>query len=385
MRFVLVLLILVGTLGRAAAEPVFVRAGEAVGHGWLFGSPRAGGQCWIALPEHVAGSEKSFVYFADGIGGEAGPAIAVEDVPGAVAAAGGTSDLAFAPVAGEGRSGTGRCLSRLGPPSSAWGAMMRSARDDLVVNSFVETHFRPIQLRIEGAGIQRPIEIENIAAVDGASTTRVKAKGLVNLSAADPEDAERYFLKGLSGSVVQVKASIGSGPASLEPFAMVLQVPKVKSYVIALRFDFIRSAFELVEAYEITHAARPVAFQVAGFDGMVLAPVVGPSSLDDPDTCWRLAPRGGERSVSLYLALEAGNAARDLTVEQAPGCGEAPLPFVVEQRARPSDNWSVHRDCETVATLPEQAGCALDLRGPRQIRVRISGRSVIGLSRLRLR
>lgn len=357
----------------ARAERVLIRAatGEE-GHGWLFGSARGGVvRCWIATPAHVVDDEGSgrlrpFVFeTVGGVGGESDEPIGVAEVPGALAAAGGTQDLAFARVAAGPPPES--CLSRLGLPQYAYDTVLRKA-PEVAVFSLLPTSF----------GLFRAVVVK--ARSDAARG------GLVRLRARSQADAETFLKKGLSGSVAEVEQ-----PQGLQPFAMIIQVDAQPPAALAVRFDLIRAAFEIVEAADLKRlrqeraAAQGVPYRIDGFEGVSRSDGVGPLSLQQGDRCWQVAARGGMAAVRVTVSLaDPGDAVRGVSVVQGAGCGEAPTPVAIEQRAGPAAAWSLAAECATVEALDSAPACPLDLRGPRQLRIAIQGRGVIGLRELRI-
>lgn len=376
MRSLLVLLLTAWALlaaGSALAERVFVRAANGEeGHGWLFGSMRADTEhCWIAVPRHViddsfSGELQPFVFETSaGIGGESGRPVGVAEVPGALEAAGGIGDLAFATVvAGPGPE---FCLSRLGLPGYAYQSILRKA-PEVAVFSLLPTSF----------GLFRAI-------VSRALSDRVGG-GLIRLRPLNQADGEYYFKQGLSGSVAEVEQ-----PQGMKPLAMIIEVEESPPTALGVRFDLIRAAFELVEAEdrERRRTARAVTegvpYRIDGFEGLNLSDGVGPLSLKEPLQCWKVAPRGGQSAVRVVISLDdPADSIGGVSVVQSEGCGAAPQSLTVEQRIGPDAAWSVAMDCETTRRLGEAAACPLDLRGPRQLRISLRGRGTMGVNELRL-
>jgi hypothetical protein len=142
---------------------------------------------------------------------------------------------------------------------------------------------------------------------------------------------------------------------------------------LALRFDRIRAAFELVEAAALAahrdqlSATTGLPYDIESFEGITRGD--GPAAAFAAEGgCWRVAPDGGKQTVSLVVLPDEG-ALRGLTVLQAEGCGTAPAKVVVQQRPRGETGI---------------AACRLDLRSSRELRITISTKGETGLSGLRL-
>jgi hypothetical protein len=349
----------------AMAGTVYVTtSNEEVGHAWLFGS-RSGASrtCWLAVPRHVVLSfdGKSLLPLrfktSSGAWGESGPPVAVADIAGAREAAV-DEDLAFAPVLVGPQPG--ECLDRLGLPPFAYDAAL-NRRDPLFVFSLLPSSFGNFEVSVE-AGMTG----------DG---------GRLRLGAVEATDSATYFKKGLSGSVAALARSSGT-----DPFAMILNVKDGQA--LALRFDRIRAAFALVEAVALAadrqqlSATTGIPFSITAFDGITRGE--GPAAVfATADGCWRAAPEGGKRGVSVVVSPEDG-ALRGLSVVQAPGCGAAPLDVIVDQRPRGASGWSMATRCTTVVVAAEIAACRLDLRSARELRVTVVTKSETGISALRL-
>jgi len=364
------LLLLVAVLlaagGRAGAESVRIQgpAGQD-GQGWVFGSTgREAGACWIVMPLHVVADPRSgrpgrFLFFDQhGRGGQSGMPVAVADVSGAVEAAGGVGDLAFARVA----VGTGApCLSRLGLPPLAYEVALRRA-PRLQILSLLPTSFGLFEATVSRAR------------VDAAGG------GLIELRPLRAEDAAIYLKQGLSGSVAQLDRAQGAAP-----FAMTIEVVPDRQVVRALRFDLVRAAFALVEATAAVTEDRAaaegeVAYRIVGFDARSLDPAHGPDALHEPAGCWPVVAAEGRAAVRVTVeAFEPGRVIRGLSLQAGRDCGEA-LPFGIDQRVPGTANWTRVRDCRSGDT----AACFLELRTPRELRITLPGKQPTALGGLRL-
>jgi hypothetical protein len=360
-RAILRLLVVLFLGSPAAADPVFVAASsEEQGHGWLFGAEWQGAvACWIAVPRHVVrerGGEGLLAFSfttASGRSGDTAVPIWVGDVPGAVEAAAGQEDLAFARVS----TGGGDCRSRLGPPDYAYATFMETI-DLLSIWSMSPTSYGPFPARIDRA-------------------TTASGGGLLRLSSVNAEQAKTFMSGGISGAVAQAERA-----GEPTPVAMILQVDPQTLSALALRFDRIRAAFALVaaaaeDAYREERAdsdGLPITIDEA--IGLPLPGRGGPTALLTGEQCFGMAPLGGQRTVDLLVSLsDAG----DSTAGMALAAGECAAPgvrYVVEQRVRSTDAWSVVASCVTAATLPASPDCRFDLRAPRQFRLRVAASPV---------
>ncbi len=356
--------------GGASAERVFVSAADGEqGHGWLFGSA-GGGElaCWVALPLHVAeidetGEARPVVFeTVGGVGGETGDPIPVAGVAGAMEAAGGVADLAFAPVAAGPRPED--CRSRLGLPAFTYETVLRAV-PDLAVFNLLPKSYGPFEATV----------------VSGRSESA--GGGLLKLAARDPADGVRHIAKGISGAVAEVRYAAG-----IHLFAMILEAtPEDPPLALALRFDRIRAAFEVVErggsTGGVVQAGAGIPFRIDGFEGKVEPGGEGPTVLARAGGCWRVSPPDGGAVARLTITVEpAGGAIRGLTLVQSPDCDPVPRKVRIEQRSRSDAGWTMAAECLTSAAPGARPACLLDLRGSRQLRLSIPGPGAIGLSAL---
>jgi len=353
----------------APADSVYVTtAAEKVGHAWLFGSRNAGSTaCWLAVPRHVVQSfdgatlEPMRFKRRSGEWGESARPVAVADVPGALEVAG-HADLAFAEVTVGPRPG--ECLDRLGLPAFAYEAAI-DRRDPLNVFSMLPGSFGDFRVAIEA----------------GSST----GTDQLRLAPVAPEDGTTFFKQGLSGSVATLARSSG-----VEPLAMIIGVEDAQQTALALRFDRIRAAFDVVEAATLAERRRQqaetsgVPYNIVSFDGLTRGP--GPAAaFADPDGCWRVAPEGGKRSVGLVIELaDKASTVSGLSVVQSTARGMAPVDLIIDQRSGARGSWSRAAQCTTVTTDTGTPACRLDYRGPRQLRINILTRGELGISGVRL-
>jgi hypothetical protein len=363
---VLALLAAFGFCAPAAGGSVYVTTdNEEIGHAWLFGSrDSASRTCWLAVPRHVvlAFDRESLLPFRfklnSGAWGESGPPVAVSEIPGALEASA-VDDLAFARVLVG--PGPDECLDRLGLPSFAYQAAL-NRRDPLYVFSMLPGSFGNFQVGVE-------------TAMSGNG-------GLLRLGTVDAADGATYFKQGLSGAVAAL-----ARPSGTDPFAMILSVDGGQA--LALRFDRIRAAFDLVEASALAaerqhqSATTGLPYDITAFEGISRGS--GPATaLAAEGGCWRVAPQGGKRGVTITVTPPEG-ALRGVSVEQATGCGSAPLDVIIDQRPRGASGWTLATRCTSVhAVSPDLAACRLDLRSSPELRITVVTTAETGISALRL-
>lgn len=360
MRHFLLMLLMTLAPFLAAAEPVEIHASFGKrGQGWLFGSARDG-RCWIALPRHVAGPEEEpqllpFV-FADrqGRSGQSLDPIPVAAVPGAVEAAAGHSDLAFAPVA-PGARAPGGCNSRLGLAPRLYAIMLQKTGQ-----------LGLITLQ-GGSAAMFTVRITRLSndADEGA---------LMLLRASDPSD-DGYLIGGLSGSVALM---LHEGQP--HPGAMVLKVNKTNATATALRFDRIASAFDMVEAH-LAGSAPPteVADVRAALGGLLgqLEPGAAPlERITGTGGCWRLGLVPGKQRVELMLAVPQGQRVEWLQASLPEDCG-APSAALLDIRW-PGAGWQMLTGRCHVTYPDAVEPCRVGRTGPFDLRLRIDGDAAIG-------
>lgn len=363
----LVLLLLIPVSGHA--EPVEIRAdfGQR-GQGWLFGSVRDG-RCWIALPRHVLGPAEMadpgpFVF--DDRRGRSGQSLApipVAAVPGAVAAAAGQVDLAFAPVA-PGARAPGECQGRLGLAPRMYGIVLARSRD--------------LDLETLQGGSTAMFQVEIIRASNDAA-----AGATVLLRARNPSD-NRYLVGGLSGSVASLLHE-----GRTYPGAMVLKVDPRDARAIALRFDRIAAAFDVVEAHVAGRATPAPAADIAGtLSGLLgqLEPGAAPlEQVTGTGGCWRIGLAPGQRRVDLMLLVPAGQRVEWLRASLPSDCG-APSVALLEIR-HPGGGWQLLTGACPVTHQAESQGggppdaaspCRVARTGPFELRLRLPGPAALG-------
>ncbi|KGJ03619.1 hypothetical protein SAMN04487972_11935 [Paracoccus halophilus] len=346
-------LILILLPGALLAEPVQIRAGFGErGQGWLFGSPRDG-RCWLALPLHViapdGAQEPAAFVFDDTLGrsGQSDRPIPVGAVPGAVEAAAGATDLAFAPV-GSGARLKDACNSRLG---------------------LAEGLFR-ITLPQAGAFVIRTVQDATTASFPAELKRMVNGEdqGAVMLLAPRDQADLRYLKGGISGAVATMDHQGQEVPA-----AMVLQVLPDSDTMRALRFDRIAAAFALVEAHLRGQAPQApqaeVAHQVEAILGR-LEPGAPPLARlsSGQGGCWRIAAAPGERRVDIVISIPEGQRIETLRASVTEDCGP-PSAALLEMRW-PGGGWrTLSTQCPISAD--GAASCAVRRSGPMDLRLRL--------------
>lgn len=346
--------------GAVRAESVLVSAGDGgFGHAWLFGSAgRHPGECWLALPAHLLrdgpGERIRAVTFelSTGRHGEPGPPHFATAVDGK----GRPLDLAFARA-----PGVTTCLSRLGLPDLTYRLLFQGAAPLTIASRLASS-----------VGVFP-------ATIAQASPPEAGAQ-MVLLRPREAADGPSYLRQGLSGATAMVERG-----GELHPFAMVTSVTPDQAAMMAIRFDTIRAAFDAAD--EADDRARTEAaasapgglpYAVLAFDGISLDGG-GPGAAWAAGRCWRVAPEGGRRQVSVTLApSDPSLRISRIAVVRAPGCAEAGVAVTVEQRRRDGAAWSRVSDCRIVAAAGD--GCRIDLRGERQYRIRIDADGPIALS-----
>ena len=348
----------------ARGETVFVSAAyREVGNGWLFGS-RSDGSCWIVLPWHVVSDKDTGTRFAfrdqSGRNGESDVPIHVSSVPGALEAAGGVDDLAFARVTA-GRT-SGDCTSRLGLPAQAYvDALNKSA--DLGVTYMQEAS-------IVTFGVERYRSLTD------------DARGSLFLVRPLQPDDRAFLQGGLSGATVLLDWEGNALPA-----AMILEVPKGEEHARVVRFDRIRAAFEVIEASlqkaaptEPEAVSDSISFQISR---LLATATPGSAMLSSipPGGCWQAAAPAGQRSVEFVLQIKAAVRVSEIRLRADPSCGPATsLTIEVNKGA----GWTtLNSRCPV---NEESSLCRVGATGPLELRFRaLVPQGVIGVSEISLR
>lgn len=350
----------------AFAERVLVEtpSGEK-GHAWLFGSR---GACWLAVPRHVIvdpfTSEPTAFSFFDqkGVGGHSLTPIPIDSVAGAKEAAGDEDDLAFAKV--EFGREAGKCFSRLGLNSLAYGTALR-AGPDLTVFNLLPTSFGTFNTLVGGGGLG-------------------SKEGLLILGPLDEEQARKFLKRGLSGAVAE--ATIGG---TIVPFAMVLEVSEESGTALALRFDRLRAAFDLVEGSLALPESEPskgqLSYNLVALEGASVLSTETVSTLSEEGGCWRVTPAADGSRTALIVQVQPGDVAiRGVVLRQSEGCEALGARISVDARVGTGDDWSKMADCRQ-ASAGGSFDCTFELRPPRQLRIVIRSESEAGFRSLELR
>lgn len=357
-----------------SAERVFIKAYDGgQGHGWMFGATgQTANQCWIAVPYHVIESSDGILHpftFTDmfRVSGESGKPIHVVSVPGAVEAAGGNRDLAFARV--EVGRRTGECMSRLGLPHYAYNSMIRKSP------KYVLFSMRPGSFGVIDADLVR------VGTQLGGSVFDIQP---------DPtKSIEEYVRAGISGSTVEAQKG-----AEMVPFGMVLKANPKKGSLRALRFDRVKASFGIVEAHyasrerEEKASSEGISFKIVSYKGITLTSAIGPSSLVNKDNWWEIVPDGGKRAVHVTIEMvDSNQKLSNITLIAKRKADEGQLEYFVDQRISGiSRDWTRKATCiaEAVGEIENAKICHIDLRGPRQLRLTIPTRGPILLNSLTL-
>ncbi|WP_340160253.1 hypothetical protein [uncultured Hoeflea sp.] len=360
------------TIAIAAPVKITTPTGE-LAQGWLFGA-RHGSRCWLAVPSHVfRGMNAISILFTDrrGISGDAGPVLPVSANSDALAATGGETDLAFAPVS-TGWS-TSSCVSGLGLNTFSYAAVLQSA-PTLKITDMLAASARLFDVEVTHVTLDRT------------------SGRLIGVWPVDPVKGQ-YMKAGLSGAVATVRRSTGA-----QPFAMVLAVDTRRSIVRALRFDAIRNAFSSIERSwrQNEHVARVAAhgidYEIAHIKVLMLPDEqrdAGSAVVKQPGGCWRLAAPGGSQTADITIETTSDfERIMELRVTTAPGCEPSADIFYLEERPTDGDQWTYIGPCR-VRTPMEQddlPACTINRSGKRQFRLRIpTGGGVVAISQIEIR
>ena len=341
-----------------------VSASQSYGQGWLFGARGSDQtvQCWVAVPAHVIrdksdGSVAPF-HFTDSRGytGQTEQPITMDERSQDHGTSARGVDLAFARLVGPRPDG---CLSRLGLPEMVYQSLIRMT-PEVQFFDMLDTSFGVFSLTIDRVQ------------VDDAGG------GLIRLAAPDMSVHEAYLNQGLSGAIGTVRWQ-----GRQYPFAMIVRIAADKSAVYAVRFDVVRRLFDLLETGAGESRAAEQGYRVVGMRIDPMKSSTSPEQLLSADDCWFARPPPGEAHVELVIETAAEmSAVRGVSLLQREACGIEPLTYSVDQRATSSSNWV--RIAECVSTDTETNHCRVDLRAPRQFRVRIGPTDEARISTLQL-
>lgn len=359
-----------GFSNSAHAERVFVtRANGEQGQGWLFGTfDRAGDRrCWIALPAHVVGERKGFLDASlspfnfsteDGKIGSSGMPVSVRQSDKARALFVGYIDLAFAPV-GAGFKGAD-CLSQLGLLELVYDVISKK-RLELDVVTLSEERFDIFQMTLKRAGSQ-------------------ESKAIQILKPLSKQDAEDYLKGGLSGATASF-----SHHGREVPFAMITAAVDTAK---AIRFDAIQKAFDPIRLRIISgefknnrKSGGSIPFEIVDLDGILLGEISNANRLRQTGSCWKMAPRGGRRSVRLTLEPNADVPISGLLFFHAPNCLAEKMKIGIGVSHNGGQSWAKMTDCVIEGNSSSQTACPFRLRGAASIRITSTAR-VSSLSRI---
>lgn len=363
LKFVILLMYIVAASAHAERISVVSSHGSQ-GQGWLFGASNdsQATQCWLAVPAHVIRSESGGpaapFRFTDSKGytGESGTPITLEDVAGAKDILGKSVDLAFAKLEGHRPGG---CLSRLGLPAMVYQSLLRKA-PGVDFFDMLDTSFGVFSLAV------RKVQVDALGG------------GLLLLGTSDNDVVNAHFSQGLSGSIGTVEWQ-----NKQYPFAMVSRINAAKREVLAVRFDVIRSMFELIES-SVVGTSKPLNnYSVLGLRVDPVNSSKSIKALMTLDECWRAKPPKAERFVELLIETSTDmQALRGVSLVQEASCGDEPVRYSVDQRPDATSNWARVGEC--VSTEVAVNNCRMDLRTPRQLKIRIGPTSEATISRLQL-
>lgn len=363
-RGLLTCIVLASTVLTAGAETVRIDAVRSTGHGWLFGATVGSDvRCFLASPRHVLLDENKqlqpFQFLSrSGQRGESAVPVAVDQISG-LSDLTGTNDLAFAAVLSGPIDG---CLSRLGLPSFALDTLVNT-NPKLTLYAMNTASFATLEARLSGGSIAN-------SAFVGISPTHASS--------------EDYFSPGLSGATVSVTREIG--PA---PFAMILKIDPHTRRALGLRFDRIGQAFQrvrpLLNASQPNTLSNGLRYEIIGIEA-ITRDGGRPSAMHKVENCWSALPAGGRKDTRFIIRVPTTTRINEVRLAHGDTathttCGTM-MPFDVDQRLVGTKEWNSHVSCTTIADATE-AGCRLGLRGPRELRFRISG--AVGLQQLSVR
>lgn len=358
-----------GFPGSAVAERVFVtRANGEQGQGWLFGSTdRAGDRrCWVALPAHVVGEREGFLGASlspfnfsteNGKIGSSGMPVSARQPDKSGALPDDDIDLAFARV-DAGFKGTD-CLSQLGLLEFVYDLVSKK-RLELDIVTFSEGRFDIFQMVLKRAGLR-----EN--------------KAIQILLPLSKQDAADYLKGGLSGATASF-----SHHGREVPFAM---ITAAIGYAKAIRFDAIQKAFGPIKLQIVGDEFKnnqeyggSIPFRIVDLDGILFGESSNASRLQQPDSCWKLAPKGGHRSVRLTLEPNAEVPISGLLFFHAPNCLEEKMKIGIDVSHNDGQSWVRMTDC-VIEGNSSRTACPFRLRTAAAIRVTSTAR-VTSFSRI---
>jgi hypothetical protein len=93
-------------------------------------------------------------------------------------------------------------------------------------------------------------------------------------------------------------------------------------------------------------------------------------------------PPQGKNTVTVVIEMENPNdRVSSLVVHQSPECSKSPYEFFVDQRVpQVSSDWVRVRSCSSSESMDLHTTCAMDLKGPRQIRLTFIAKPSVGIS-----
>ena len=351
-RSILVFLILCTACGSALAENVLVNAANGEqGHAWLFGSAQTGSKkilCWVVTPAHVIQSHTGEllpfeILDRQGKRRAVGTPIDLGDIPLALEALGGVSDIAFSRVL----TGKGNCTSRLGLPTFTYDLLMKTSLNATATNLF-STSFGFFEMKLSKAGIG-------------------SRRFLMEMRAERKEDAARYLKGGISGSTLEI-----SRKDQMAPLSMILQVDPKLLTARAVRFDAIRNAFAHTKNYFETETKSKKAkmegipWQIKSYSALSIQGSPEIIFSGNGSDCWAFAALGGNKVANLVLEV-SDDLPRTSSIVIEP-CAEHAIPTVTIDLKLPSSKfWNRKKTC--VYSIEKSNACRLKFKNPRDVRL----------------
>lgn len=335
------------------------------GQGWLFGASQGGTtvECWIVTPMHVVqgeGGESAAPFRFSDTRGNTGytetPVTAEQiDYPGKLPDR--VFDVAFAKVK-SGRE-AGDCLSRLGLPDLSYNSVVRSLPEVSFFN-MVETSFGLFTLALDKVAVDEM----------GGS--------IIALRSNDQAVIAAHFHQGLSGAIGEV-----SWQGQQYPFAMVSRIRPDRAQVFAVRFDVIRQLFSHMNTRPTASEPSGAKYSIVSVRVNAATAVTDPDVLLAPEQCWTSAPPANEQYVEILLDVSAAEKAiRGVSLRQGIDCGNEDLTYSVDQRGSASSNWVRVGECISSSSESSSIDCPMDMRAPRQLRIRVGPLEKVAFSQL---
>ena len=367
--YVLTIIILMLICQISYAETVYIESKSgSLGSGWLFGSIKDG-KCWIVTPAHVVTSKETgalepFKYYdgSDVTGQSATPFRLAADQKPTTRADKEANDLAFARV----RSGRpdGSCTSRLGLPSHAYQYMLQKQK-----GFYVGYRFKTSSGTFGVNQTHRGVDAYGGAALDFTATDQLSTS---------------LLRQGLSGSAV-----LAEFDGKVQPVALVTSLDQKNGIIKALRFDLIKEKFAkgpLPGDLPLRSNAQDgyIDFDIVRASYLPIEGDTGPESLQENNSCWRAAARGGERTVELVLAVRKREInASAIEIMQSDACGGTAVKFWIDQHTTGESEWQ-----HVASGITENSGnvsIRVNGAGMREYRIKFQAAKPVHIAKLRMR